>query len=293
MKSTQQLAERGFMDALVGDGFFPLLLTGVALAGSGGFALFLSATGHFLPHDVAYLGLDAMQLSRVSNPRLVNFMFHDRAAFGGSLVAVGLLYLWLAEFPLRQGESWAWWTLALSGTAGFGSFLSYLGYGYLDTWHGVATLVLLPVFLIGMVRTRRLLKGEKSWRILMQIPPWRELSIRLKWGKSLLLLYGGGLVAAGFTISIVGMTTVFVDTDLAYIGLTRPEICGVSDRLLPVIAHDRAGFGGGLVSIGLMVITIVLHAPITRSFRQVMLFSGGAGFLAAIGVHLAVGYLNL
>ena len=162
MKSTRQLVERGFVDALVGDGFFPLLLTGVALAGSGGFALFLSATGHFLPHDVAYLGLDAMQLSRVSNPRLVNFMFHDRAAFGGSLVAVGLLYLWLAEFPLRQGESWAWWTLALSGTAGFGSFLSYLGYGYLDTWHGVATLVLLRVFLIGTVRTHRLLKAEKS-----------------------------------------------------------------------------------------------------------------------------------
>ena len=293
MKPTRQLAERGFIDALIGDGFFPLLLTGVALAGSGGFALFLSATGHFLPHDVAYLGLDATQLSRLSNPRLVNFMFHDRAAFGGSLVAVGLLYLWLTEFPLRQGESWAWWTLAVSGTAGFGSFLSYLGYGYLDTWHGVATLVLLPVFLIGMLRTRRRLKGERSWRILMQLPPWRELGTRVKWGKILLLLYGGGLVAAGLTISIVGMTTVFVDTDLAYIGMTRPEICGVSDRLLPVIAHDRAGFGGGLISIGLMVITIVLHAPITRSFRQVMLFSGGAGFLAAIGVHFAVGYLNL
>ncbi|MEO6994989.1 MAG: hypothetical protein ABI273_15380 [Lacunisphaera sp.] len=292
MKPPQQLAERGFIDALVGDGIFPLLLTGVALAGSGGFALFLSATGHFLPHDVAYLGLDATQLARASNPRLVNFMFHDRAAFGGSLVAVGLLYLWLAEFPLRQGESWAWWTLALSGTAGFGSFLSYLGYGYLDTWHGVATLVLLPIFLIGMVRTHQQLKGEKSWPILIQIPSWGKLGSRLKWGKGLLLVYGAGLVAAGFTISIVGMTTVFVDTDLTYIGMTRPEICGVAARLIPVIAHDRAGFGGGLVSIGLMVITIVLHAPITRSFRQVMLYSGGAGFLAAITVHFAIGYLD-
>ena len=285
--------ETGFFETLIGDGFFPLALTGVALAGAGGFALFLSATGHFLPHDVAYLGMDAAQLSRAGNRRLVNFMFHDRAAFGGSLVAVGLLYLWLTEFPLRRGESWAWWTLALSGTAGFGSFLSYLGYGYLDTWHGLATLALLPVFLTGMILTRRHLKGEAGWRVLLRPPAWGQSGARARAGKVLLLAYGAGLVSAGLTISAVGMTTVFVDTDLAYIGLTQPEICGVSDRLLPVIAHDRAGFGGGLVSIGLMVIVIVLHAPITRSFLQVMMLSGGAGFFAAIGVHFAVGYLDL
>jgi hypothetical protein len=285
--------DRGFFAALAGDGFFPLALTGVALAGSGAFALFLSVTGHFLPHDVAFLGMDAAQLARAGNPRLVNFMFHDRAAFGGSLVAVGVLYLWLTEFPLRRGEAWAWWTLALSGTAGFGSFLSYLGYGYLDTWHGLATLALLPVYLTGMVLTRRRLVGATDWRVVLRPPPWAQLPPGLRWGKGLLLAYGAGLVAAGLTISCVGMTTVFVDTDLAYIGLTQVEICGVSNRLLPVIAHDRAGFGGGLVSIGLMVIVIVRHAPVSRSFLQVMMLSGGAGFFAAIGVHFAVGYLNL
>ena len=293
MSNAADPRDRGFFEALLGDGFFLLALTGVALAGSGGFALFLSATGHFLPHDVAHLGMDAAQLARAGNRQLVNFMFHDRAAFGGSLVALGILYLWLTEFPLRQGKAWAWWTLALSGTVGFGSFLSYLGYGYLDTWHGVATLLLLPVFLVGMVRTRRPIVGDASWRALVRIPSWRSLSTRMRWGKGLLLVYGAGLAAAGVTISCVGMTTVFVDTDLTYIGLTRPEICGVSDRLLPVIAHDRAGFGGGLLSIGLIVICVVLHAPDTRSFRQIMLLSGGSGFVAAIGVHLAVGYLNV
>jgi hypothetical protein len=284
--------ERGLFEALLGDGFFPLALTGVALAGAGGFALFLSITGHFLPHDVVYLGMDAEQLARISNRRLVHFMFHDRAAFGGSLVAVGLLYLWLTEFPLRRGEPWAWWTLALSGAAGFGSFLSYLGYGYLDTWHGLATLALLPVFLAGMVVSRRRLVGNASWQVLLRGPRAAVANVKERLGQWILLAYGGGFVAAGLTISFVGMTSVFVDTDLAYIGLTQPEICGVSDRLLPVIAHDRAGFGGGLVSIGLMVISIVRHAPVTRSFLQVMLLSGGAGFLAAIGVHFAVGYLN-
>ena len=208
-------------------------------------------------------------------------------------MAVGLLYLWLTEFPLRRGEAWAWWTLALSGGAGFGCFLSYLGYGYLDTWHGVATLALLPVFLTGMFLTRRRLTGGRNWRIIFQPTPWGRLGARSRLGKALLLAYGAGLVTAGVTITFLGMTTVFVDTDLAYIGLTQPEICGISDRLLPVIAHDRAGFGGGLVSIGLMVIVIVLHAPVTRSFLQVMVLSGGAGFVAAIGVHFAVGYMNL
>lgn len=286
-------ADRGLLEALLGDGTLPLALTGVALAGAGGFALFLSATGHFLPHDVAQLGMDATQLARASNPQLVNFMFHDRAAFGGALVSIGLLYLWLTEFPVRRGEAWAWWTLVVSGAVGFGSFLSYLGTGYLDTWHGLATLLLLPVFVAGMVRTHGRLEGDRSWRTLLRVPPWRALAKPEQAGKGLLLAYGAGLVTAGITISIVGMTSVFVATDLTYIGLTRVEICGVSDRLVPVIAHDRAGFGGGLLSIGVTVIGIVWHSPVTRSFRQVMLFSGLCGFGTAIGVHFVVGYLDV
>lgn len=284
--------DRGLFEAFVGDGLFPLALTGVALVSAGAFALFLALTGHFLPHDVAYLGMDAAQLARLGNRRLVYFMFHDRAAFGGSLIAVGLLYLWLTEFPLRRGEAWAWWTLAISGAAGFGSFLSYLGYGYLDTWHGLATIALLPVFGVGLAITWRRLEGERSWRVLLGCSRSAVWDKRTRWGRALLLVYGGGLILAGTTISAVGMTTVFVATDLNYIGLGAPEICGISDRLVPVIAHDRAGFGGGLVSIGLMILVMVRHAPISRSFLQVMLFAGGSGFVAAIGVHFAVGYVD-
>lgn len=90
---------RSAWSALLGDDRFLLALSGVALIASGGFALFLSVTGHFLPHDVARLGMDAQQLSKIGNPALVKFMFHDRAAFGGSLIAIGLLYLWIVEFP--------------------------------------------------------------------------------------------------------------------------------------------------------------------------------------------------
>lgn len=285
--------EKGAFEALLGDGRFLLALTGVALIGSGGFALFLCVTGHFLPHDVAHLGMDANQLGRVANRKLVNFMFHDRAAFGGALIAIGLLYLWLIEFPLKQRAAWAWWTLAVSGLTGFGSFLTYLGYGYLDTWHGVATLFLLPVFIGGMIRAWRGLEAPRGWRTLFQILPWAGEAKSYNLGRLLLLIYGAGLAAAGITIMTVGMTSVFVPEDLQYIGMSRLEICGVSDPLVPIIAHDRAGFGGGLLSIGVTVVLLVLHARASRSFRQVMFLAGLSGFSAAIGVHFVIGYLNV
>jgi len=281
------------LEALLGDGRFLLALSGVALIGSGGFALFLCLTGHFLPHDVAHLGMDAQQLGQVANRELVNFMFHDRAAFGGSLVAIGLLYLWLIEFPLKRGEAWAWWTLAVSGLAGFGSFLTYLGYGYLDTWHGVATLFLLPVFVGGMSRAWQGLKAPRGWQTLFQVLPWAGETKSYNFGRLLLLLYGAGLAAAGMTIMAVGMTSVFVSEDLQYIRMSRQEICGISDPLVPIIAHDRAGFGGGLWSIGLTVVLLVLHARPIPSFRQVMLLAGLSGFSTAIGVHFVIGYTNV
>src|SRR2546425_3340557 len=130
--------DQGLLILLLGDGRQLLSLTGVALLVSGCFAIFLAMRREFLPHDVAFLGMNGEQLCRFAGCRIVGFMFHDRVAFGGTLIAVAILYLWLAAGPLREGERWAWWAFAVSGCAGFISFLAYLGYGYLDTWHGDA-----------------------------------------------------------------------------------------------------------------------------------------------------------
>jgi hypothetical protein len=264
----------------------------VALAGAGGFAFFLCLNGHFLPHDVQALGFDAAQLARTASPRLVNFMFHDRAAFGGSLVAIGTLYFWLVEFPLRAGCRWAWWTLALSGALGFATFLYYLGYGYLDTWHGVATLLLLPVFVAGLARSWKVLPPATADKKQPRFTPLRSVSGTARAARWFLAAYGAGLVAAGATISVLGMTRVFVATDLAYIGMSVPEVCGVSEKLVPVISHDRAGFGGGLISTGLVVVSLVLHAPLSRGLVQALALSGAAGFGGAIGIHYFVGYTD-
>ena len=120
---------RTLFDALLSDGRFLLIFTALILVLSGLFVIVQSITGHFLPHDVSYLGLDATQLSTFNSGTITKFMFHDRISFGGSIMAVGFLYLWLAEFPLKNGEAWAWYLFLGSGLIGFGSFLTYLGYG--------------------------------------------------------------------------------------------------------------------------------------------------------------------
>ena len=101
--------DRGLLPTLIADGRPLLSLTGVMLILSGLFAFFLGVTKHFLPHDVAFLGMTPQELCAINECRIVHFMIHDRVSFGGALVAVGTLYLWLAAFPLKRGEAWAWW----------------------------------------------------------------------------------------------------------------------------------------------------------------------------------------
>src|SRR5688500_7632412 len=234
--------DRGLLTALVGDGRPPLLFTGTALVLSGAFALFLSATRHFLPHDVRYLGMTAEQLCAMHQCKIVHFMFHDRVAFGGVLVAVGAIYMWLAEFPLRRGEPWAWWLLVVSGLVGFGSFLAYLGYGYLATWHGVATLALLPVFVAGLSKSRQRLREPRGFRALFTPSLPLDWTTRFGFGRMCLIAVALGLIVGGLTITAVGITVVFVPQDLAYMGLREADLRAVSPRLIPLIAHDRAGF---------------------------------------------------
>ena len=276
----------GLLEALVGDGRPVLTVIGLALAACGGFALFQSATGHFLPHDVAYLGMDAQRLCALQQCRIVHFMFHDRVAFGGVLLAVGTLYAWLAEFPLRSGEPWAWWAFAVSGACGFASFLTYIGYGYLDTWHGMATLVLLALFTLGLARTRRMVAAPRA----ASAPPG---PMEAGLGRALLLATGLGLLGAGLTISAVGTTRVFVPQDLAYIGLSASELRAINPRLVPLIAHDRAGFGGALLTCGVTWLFCVWYGRPSRGLWQALLVAGIAGFSCAIGIHWIIGYLDV
>jgi hypothetical protein len=284
---------RGLLTILVADGRPLLSFTGLALILSGIAAIFLAATGHFLPHDEQFLGMTARDLCSLHGCRIVHFMYHDRGAFGGSIIAIGVLYLWLAAVPLRDGQPWAWWTMLISGVAGFASFLTYLGYGYLDTWHGAATLVLLPCYLWGIVRTRRLLSRPRGVRAVL------NPGIRVAWkspagiGRALLLATALTLVAAGGVIMTVGMTSVFVPQDLAFMGLEPADLRAINPRLIPLIAHDRAGFGGGLCATGITVFLCVWCGRPSRSLWQALLVAGVVGFGTAIAVHPLIGYVDV
>jgi hypothetical protein len=276
----------GFFETFLGDGRSLIKLTALALIGAGAFALFQASTGQFLPQDTDYLGMTAAQLCALRGCRVVHFMIHDRVSFGGVLMAIGIMYLWLAEFPLRRRETWAWWALLISGSAGFLSFLAYLGYGYLDSWHGAATLALLPLFAAGLVRTRAL-RAEQVSRAAF------EIHSRPGVGRILLLMATFGIIAAGLTIMTVGMTSVFVPTDIVFMGITPAELRHVNPHLVPLIAHDRAGFGGALVSCGLAMFLAVLYGTPSRSLWQALAAAGVMGFCAAIAVHPLIGYTDL
>jgi hypothetical protein len=284
--------QRGLFAELIGDGRPLINLTAVMLGFSGLFALFLSANKHFLPHDVAFLGMTPDSLCSINECRVVHFMFHDRVSFGGSLIAIATLYLWLAAFPLREKQAWAWWLLLVSALIGFGSFLCYLGYGYLDTWHGVATLALLPVFILGMVNVYFNLRPVGSiWSSMCPAvwPSWRSA---YGLGRYLMLGTAIGLIAGGATIMTVGATTVLVPQDLAYMGLDVEQLRLINPNLVPLIAHDRAGFGGGVFCTGVTLFFCIWCGMPSRSLWQALAMAWLAGAGTAIVIHPIIGYTD-
>jgi hypothetical protein len=285
-------AERGLFSLIVGNGL-PLLLIGAgSLVLAGGFALFLALAGEFLPHDIRYLGMSAADLCSVEDCRVVTFMIHDRAAFGGALIAIGVLYTYLVCFPLRGGEAWAWWLLTLSGATGFLSFLAYLGYGYLDTWHGVGTALLLPVFVGGLIRTRRHIDDAGIARALRtgRLP---KLTTRDGLGRGCLLAGAAGVAVAGLEILRIGVTKIFVPEDLTFIGVSAAELHALNPRLVPLIAHDRAGFGGAVFTTGFTALGCLWYSHTNRALWESMTVAGTVSLTAAIGIHFAVGYTDV
>ncbi len=290
MTSTLQPDDETLWQALTGDGRPLLGIFAVGLGLAGAFAWFVSAAGETLPHELRFLGMTAPELHALADGRVADFMTHDRVAFGGTLVALAVLYLWIVAVPLAAGQRWAWNLVAISGALGFTSFLAYLGYGYFDLWHAVATGALLPIFVVGLAMARRIPRSisrgasrpgsRADWRTVDGI------------GRGLVLLTGLGMIVAGATILTLGTIVVFVPQDLIYIGFDRAALDALNPRLVPMIAHDRSGFGGGLLTVGILVIGCVWSSRWSRSLWQALLVAGGIGFGAAIGIHGLVGYLD-
>jgi hypothetical protein len=83
---------------------------------------------------------------------------------------------------------------------------------------------------------------------------------------------------------------VFVPTDLEFIGLSRAQLNSINGQLIPLIAHDRAGFGGGVATAGLLLFGCAWCGQWSRSLWQALLVGGIAGWSTAVGVHPIIGY---
>jgi hypothetical protein len=113
-------------------------------------------------------------------------------------------------------------------------------------------------------------------------------------GRACLTFTAIGMILGGATIMTVGMTRVFVPQDLEYMGVSAAELHALNPRLVPLIAHDRAGFGGGLFSTGLVVMSTIWCGlrPGARGLWWALAIGGSVGFACAIGVHPVVGYTS-
>lgn len=242
-----------------------------------------------LPYDEAFVGLYLHELQAI-NPRLLDFMAHDRVSLAGTMLAIGAMYLGLSLNGVRRGLHWAQQSIIVSAATGFASFFLFLGFGYLDTFHAFVTAILFQFLLLALhsrlgtytPETAPPLREDRAWR-------------RAQWGQLLLVLHGFGLLGAGATICVVGITQVFVTQDLEFMGTTAEALRSAHARLVPLVAHDRATLGGMLLASGW-----VFLLPALWGFRNgsawlwwTTLVAGCAAYAAALGIHFHVGYMSL
>lgn len=283
----------------IGAGWAWAALLGVGMILGGLLAWIVAATRVVLPYDEAFVGLSRAELAAV-NGRLLSFMAHDRITLAGTMVSIGTLYTGLALCGLRRGLHWAGKALLLSGVAGFASFFLFLGFGYFDPLHALVTLVLFPFFLLSLrdrpMRGRQDQGAPAVAEAVGAMPNLRNDRRWLLgvWGQLLFVIIGAGLTIAGCTLALIGISSVFVPEDLAFLRTTAAELGAANARLVPLIAHDRAGLGGALVSNGVAVLLSALwgYRQGARWLWWTLLIAGGAGFVAALGTHAAVGYVD-
>lgn len=285
-RNTQVSSPYSFSSVL-NSGWLGLALVGFGLILTGASAITVALTTVILPYDESFLGLTREALVRI-NPRLLPFLSHDRVTYAGAGMSCGLLFFSLTYFAGRCGQKWAYTAAVVSCAAGFASFLLFLAYKFLDPLHALVTLILVPFYI---------------WA-LMKPPKWRPMSASNMYnsrawrnslsGQLLFVGIGTGLVLAGAAICRVGSTTVFVEQDLMFMQTTAHHLLSHNEHLLPEIAHDRAGFGGTLVTAGIAVLLTSL-----QGFRQgegwvwwMLLIAGLPGYLSTLGIHFFIGYTD-
>ena len=269
--------------------WFWTCLIAVGMFFGGVLALFIAFTRVVMPYDEAMCGLTRGEILQI-NQHLLHFMAHDRVTLAGTMLAVGILYFLLSVFGSRRGMHWARRAIIVSASSGFASFFLFLGFGYFDPFHAFVTAVLFQLLVLAihcdLPRYRALIEpdmiNDRAWHL-------------SQWGQLLFIIHGAVLVVAGCVIATVGITTVFVPEDLEFMQTSSEHLFGAHPRLVPLIAHDRATFGGMLIACGVCVLLSSLWG-----FRRghawlwwALVGAGVSAYAATISVHWHVGYDSL
>ncbi len=262
-----------------------MCLLGLGMIFGGVVAWLIAESSVLLPYDEDYLGMARDEVGRI-NEHLLHFMSHDRITLAGTMISIGILYYRLGKYGMKSGQHWARTAVLTSGAVGFPSFFLYLGYGFFDPLHAAAALILLPMFLLAMRRN-----PDQPLREPVNLRNSREWLLGL-WGQLCFVALGVSLSVGGLVIAGVGVTDVFVPQDLAFMGVTPAELNAANPKLIPLIAHDRAGFGGALFSDAVMLLIVALWG-IQQGQRWLwwtLLAGGSPAFIAGLSVHFSIGY---
>jgi hypothetical protein len=108
-----------------------------------------------------------------------------------------------------------------------------------------------------------------------------------------MLFASSSMVVGGLTILTVGITTVFVPQDLEFMRISRAALDAVNPRIVPLLAHDRVGFGGGVAATASAALISIWCARPSRTLWQVLALSWFAVTACAVGIHYVIGYDDL
>lgn len=264
------------------------VLVGLGMIGAGLGAAVITLGPVLLWYDRNYLDLTAQGLDHIDGD-LVHFLQHDRLTMTGTMVSIGILYTGLAWGGIRRGWLWARDAYLVSGVVGFPTLFYFLSTGFAEPLHIAVAAVLFPLFLLAIWRSPTI----PRWSFRPDGP--EPLRRRALLGQLLMIATGVGLLAGGAVISIVGMTGVFVPTDLEFLGTDAAHLRSANAHLVPFIAHDRAGFGGALLSAAIAIILLSLWGW-RRGESWVwwtLLLSAVAGFGPTLVIHYRIHYTDL
>ncbi|MGA4718576.1 dihydroorotate dehydrogenase [Fictibacillus nanhaiensis] len=269
-------------------GWVSFFLMGLGVFIAGIIALIIGLTEVLLAYDEQYLGVQKEEIQDFSH-HLFHFMSHDRICLAGVMISAGFMFMQLSYHGIRKGEHWAKKAYVIAAALGFLNIFYFMGFGYFDKLHFIYYLIILPFFLYGLYQSRKLTTGSKGLNLYNTLS-WKRSQL----GQSLFIVSGMCLLSAGIVISIIGMNGVFVKEDLMFFALTPEQITAFNDKLIPLIAHDRAGFGGALISEGFLLLTIALwgYREGAKWVWWTLALGGMPGFLTGVGTHFMIGYDN-